>query len=62
MEFWKVKPSDEAPAAIDAPSGKEWSYDELREDAARIQAALPRLGRKSLGLLLAQNRYQCLAA
>jgi acyl-CoA synthetase (AMP-forming)/AMP-acid ligase II len=62
MEFWKVKPSDEAPAAIDARSGKEWSYAELREDAARIQAALPRLGRKSLGLLLAQNRYQCLAA
>src|SRR5215472_441031 len=49
-------------AAIDARSGKTWSYDQLREDVARIGTALPRLGRKSLGLLLAQNCYECLAA
>ena len=44
------------------PAAEKWSYAELREDVARVQAALPRLGRKSLGLLIAQNRYECLAA
>ncbi len=62
MEFWKASRSDGVPAAIDARSGKKWSYADLCEDAARIEAALPRLGRKSLGLLIAQNRYGCLAA
>lgn len=33
----------------------------MRENAARIEAALPRLGRKSLGLLIAQNSYECLS-
>jgi acyl-CoA synthetase (AMP-forming)/AMP-acid ligase II len=60
--FWNLEQFGESPAGIDARSGRPWSYAELREDAARIQAALPRLGRKSLGLLLAQNRYECLAA
>src|SRR5215469_54698 len=49
-------------AAIDARSGQKWSYDRLREDVARIHAALPSVGRKSLGLLIAQNRYECLVA
>jgi long-chain acyl-CoA synthetase len=49
-----------APAAVDAVSGKMWSYADLAEDAARIEAALPRPGRKPLGLLMAQNRYECL--
>ncbi|MEO7028526.1 MAG: AMP-binding protein [Acidobacteriaceae bacterium] len=62
MEFWNLTQSDEAVAAIDARSGREWSYADLRRDARRIQEALPGLGRKSLGLLLAQNRYECLAA
>jgi len=62
MEFWKVKQRDESPAAIDARSGKLWSFAQLRGDVARIQAALPRLGRKSLGLLISSNRYECLAA
>lgn len=62
MEFWKVDRFGEAPAAIDARSGKQWNYAELRADAARIRAALPQLGRKSLGLLIAQNCYECLAA
>ena len=60
MGFWKLEQPGEALAAVDARSGREWSYAELREDVARIQAALPRLGRKSLGLLIAQNRYECL--
>ena len=62
MEFWKINQSDGTPAAIDARSGKQWSYSVLREDVARIQAALPQFGRKSLGLLIAQNCYECLAA
>ena len=62
MEFWKLNQSGDVTVAIDARSGKQWSYSALREDAARIQAALPRLGRKSLGLLIAQNCYECLAA
>jgi long-chain acyl-CoA synthetase len=62
MTFLEVQTKGIACAAIDARSGKTWSYDQLREDIARIQAALPRLGRKSLGLLIAQNCYECLVA
>jgi long-chain acyl-CoA synthetase len=62
MTFWKLSQPDEAPAVIDARSGMQWSYAMLRADAARIQAALPNLNRKSLGLVLAQNRQECLAA
>src|SRR5215471_5626768 len=62
MRFLEVQKNGAACAAIDARSGKTWKYDELREDVARIRAALPSLGRKSLGLLIAQNRYECLAA
>ncbi len=62
MGFWRVGQPGEALAAIDARSRKQWRYGELCDDMGRIQAALPRLGRKSLGLLIAQNRYECLAA
>ncbi len=62
MEFWRVSQSDKVPAAIDARSGKQWGYAELRGDVLRVQAALPRLCRRPLGLLLAQNRYECLVA
>jgi long-chain acyl-CoA synthetase len=61
MTFSNLSQPDDATAAIDARSGMQWTYAMLRADAARIQAALPRLGRKSLGLMLAQNRYECLA-
>ena len=62
MDFWKLAHTDDAPAAVEACSGRQWSYYELRENVARLQAALTALGRKSLGLLLAQNRLECLAA
>jgi acyl-CoA synthetase (AMP-forming)/AMP-acid ligase II len=62
MEFWKLPYPDDAPVAIDARDVKHWNYSDLRADTARLQAALPKLGRKSLGLLIAQNRYECLAA
>jgi len=62
MRFWDLAQPDEASAVIDARSGTEWSYAMLRADATKIQAAFPALGRKTLGLVLAQNRYECLAA
>jgi long-chain acyl-CoA synthetase len=62
MGFWRLKQPDEAVAAVEARSGRQWSYAELRHDVARMRTALPSLGRKSLGLLIANNRYECLAA
>jgi len=62
MDFWTVAQTDEAPAALEARSGRTWSYRQLREDVARMQACLPQLDRKTLGLLLVQNRYECLVA
>ena len=61
MTFWSLGQPNDAPAAIDARTGTVWTYAMLRADVARIEALLPRLCRKSLGLLLAQNRYECLA-
>ena len=62
MPFSTLSHPDSAIAAIDARGGAEWTYGMLRADASRLQAALPSLGRKSLGLMLAENRYECLAA
>ena len=61
MAFWNLWQSNDALAAIDARSGREWSRAQLDQDAGRIAEAFPRLGRKSLGVILAQNRYECLA-
>lgn len=62
MEVWKVRQSNGALGAFDAGSGKACGYARLSENAARVQAALPRPGRKSLCLMVTQNRYECLAA
>jgi len=62
MDFWRVTHIDNAPAAVEAGNGKARTYRELREDVGRVQAALPLLHRKSLGVLIAQNRYECLVA
>jgi acyl-CoA synthetase (AMP-forming)/AMP-acid ligase II len=62
MKFWEFQQDGVACAVIDARSGKSWSYDQVQEDVTRIRAALPRVGRKSVGLLIAQNRYECLVA
>jgi acyl-coenzyme A synthetase/AMP-(fatty) acid ligase len=62
MTFFESEKNGVASAVVEARSGKMWTYDQLHRDAARIGAALPRLGRKSLGLLIAQNRYECLVA
>jgi acyl-coenzyme A synthetase/AMP-(fatty) acid ligase len=60
MTFSKLSQPDDAIAAIDGRSGMRWTYATLRGDVARMQAALPYPERKSLGLMLAQNRYECL--
>ena len=62
MEFWKAAHPDKAIAAVDASRGMQWCYGDLRRDVNRFRLALPRLGRKSLGLLFAQNRYECMVA
>jgi acyl-CoA synthetase (AMP-forming)/AMP-acid ligase II len=62
MTFLEIERNGAASAAIDARSGKTWTYAQLHEDVARFRATVPQLGRKSLGLLIAQNRYECLVA
>jgi len=62
MDFWRLEHPDDALAAIEAGSGKSHSYRNLRQDVLRMQGALPQLGRKSLGLVISANRYECLAA
>jgi long-chain acyl-CoA synthetase len=62
MAFWTLNQASESTAVIDAATGKPWTYTELRRDVARFQSALPRMGRKSLGLLISQNCYECLVA
>lgn len=62
IEFWNTLHPDDAIAAIDARKGGQWCYHDLRRDVLRVQEALPRLGRKTLGMLVAQNRYECLVA
>ena len=62
MNFWRLSHFGDGPAAIEASSGRQWSYRELRDDVARIQELLPRLQHKPLGILLARNRYECVVA
>jgi acyl-CoA synthetase (AMP-forming)/AMP-acid ligase II len=62
MNFWNLAHPDNAPAAIEASSGRSHSYGELRVDVTRIQNALPQLDRKSLGIVISSNKYNCLAA
>jgi acyl-CoA synthetase (AMP-forming)/AMP-acid ligase II len=62
MEFWNLSQYGNATAAIDARSGRQWSYADLGQDTSRFQAALPSVNRKSLGLLIAHNSYEVLVA
>jgi acyl-CoA synthetase (AMP-forming)/AMP-acid ligase II len=62
MGFWNVERFGQSVAAIDSRSGNVWTYADLARDSAAIRAALPDLQRKSLGLLLATNRYESLAS
>ncbi len=60
MEFWTNLHSESAVAAVDPRAGRQWSYGELWADVEALRDELPKLGRKSLGVLVAQNRYQSL--
>jgi len=64
VNFWKLEHPRDRLAAVDAHTGREWTYGELRVDVARTMAemavGMPKLGKKSLIMLLAQNRYECL--
>jgi acyl-CoA synthetase (AMP-forming)/AMP-acid ligase II len=59
--FWEMSHPDTALAMVDARSGDTRTFAGLRSDVRRIRAALPELGRRSLGLLLAANRQECIA-
>lgn len=62
MEFWKLRHPDARPAAVDARTGATWSYRDLARDVASLREAIPFPERKTLGLLVAQNRYESLVA
>ncbi|MBV9268863.1 MAG: AMP-binding protein [Acidobacteriaceae bacterium] len=62
MDFWRLSHSSKQVAAIDSRSGRHWTYGKLAEDSARVQSALPKLGRKTLGLLVTRNCYESLVA
>ena len=60
MNFWKLEHPQQQLAVIDAQTGQEWSYGQLREDVEQVASFAPRA--KSLRILLAQNRYHCIVA
>ena len=60
MSFWRLEHPHERLAVVDADTGRRRTYGELRSDVERTMAAVPKPGKKSLSLLLAQNRYECL--
>jgi len=62
MKFWMLEHPPATTAVIDTVTGVEKTYGELRSDVERTMAAIPKRGKKSLCLLLAQNRYECIVA
>lgn len=58
--FWEMSHPDTATAMVDTRSGGITTFGDLRADGRRIRAMLPDLGRRSLGLLLAANRQDCI--
>src|SRR5512133_3043227 len=56
MDFWKIEHPPDGLAALEPATGKQKTYGELRQDVA--QAFMPK--QRSLVMLLAQNRYECL--
>ena len=61
QDFWQPQSGGEI-AAIDAYTGKRWTYSELHKDASGLRPLLRREGRKGLGLLFVRNSYECLVA
>jgi long-chain acyl-CoA synthetase len=62
MEFWYIDHPAQQPAVVDASSGRQWTYGELRRDVEAAVLNTPHRDGKSLQFLLAQNRYECLVA
>ena len=66
VNFWKLEHPQEKLAVIDVHTGRERTYGELRADVERtmteMPAEIPNRRRKSLIMLLAQNRYESLVA
>lgn len=58
--FWLLAHPAHSPAVIDGQSGRIWTYGELDRDVQQAMRRLCVSGIKSLWLLLAQNRYECL--
>jgi len=56
MDFWKIEHPPESLAVIEPATGRQKSYGELRSDVS--QMFMPK--ERSLILLLAKNRYECL--
>ena len=62
VNFWKLEHPGERLAVVDVRTGRGRSYGELRADVERMAAEIRRPGKKSLIMLLAENRYECLVA
>lgn len=60
--FWELAHPQDQLAVVDIHSGIQRTYAELRDDVTRTIAAMPQHGNKSLIMLLAHNRYECLLA
>ena len=58
MDFWKTEHPPESLAVMETATGKQKTYGELRHDVS--QMFMPKHGHRSLIMLLAQNRYECL--
>lgn len=58
--FWQLEHPPENPAVVIAQTGQQKTYGELRRDIERRSEAMARLPRRSLLMLLGQNRYECL--
>ena len=60
--FWKLAHPAGNLAVIDVHSGEQKTYGEVRADLQRLRVDIAEPGKKSLMMLLAQNRYECLVA
>jgi long-chain acyl-CoA synthetase len=60
--FWSLQHPAQALAVVDAHSGLQKTYGELRRDVERAALAMPRRTHKALCLLIAQNRYESIVS
>ncbi len=62
MSFSRLEHPNDRLAVVDALTGLKRSYGQLRSDVERAVTTWQSRRRKSLVMLLAQNRYECLVA